>query len=410
MAPRPVKPFEDECQSSLGALRASLIELCDDLGTDPEAPQEIARRLGVNKTLTWSVSRMMRASSYVEALPHVPGTAAMEQFLKAAEKHGANRYRVSTVRAAAIELQDLVAKHFDDRGTLDLVLDGVDNPLNSGLEGSRKLAFRGNSGIFGVQAKTRTMTGFLAPNRDDPTQLDMVIVAGYVGFRRLRGNVKWPLFRIRSWGDSKDAPITSLTQGWQPVDPKSHGKQALMPEFCSQSMQSLSEELSADGLNLILEPGPVGNHGAVNCFRGEFCRAAAPRYAERENDIGELGVSITTPSEDMIIDVLYHKDLDFVGQAECLVYGQLFSHGMKTDSPQTADTLLPIRPVPSRLLGRPPVVSSPLVPRYSEMVKFVSERLGWEQSDFQGLRIHMDFPPLGSSVLVRFPLPTAPTL
>lgn len=405
MSPRPAKPFEDDCQSSIGALRASLISLCDDIGANPEAPQEIARKLGVNKTLTWSVSKMMRAPTHLEALPHLPGTAALEQFLKAASKQGANRARVESVRSAAVELQRLVEEHFGDRGTLDLVLDGIENNGNDGLASSRKLAFRGNSGVFGVQAKTRILTGMLAPNASDPSRLDMVMVSGYIGFRRLRGNVRWPLFKVRSWADA-DEPVSDYLGGWQPIDPSvEQRKTALMPQFSSSSVPTVREEMTEEGLDLILSEGPVGNHGAIDCFRGEFCRAAASRYASTTDDTGEFGVSVTTPSEDVICDILFHRDLTFVRDAQLLAFGRIFSHGMKTGSSTDDSVLLPIRQTPVELSGRPPVVSTPRVPRYADLFQTVCKRLEWNPDDFKGIRVAMDFPPLGSSLVLRFPLP-----
>jgi hypothetical protein len=405
MNKRPVKPFDDECRDTISSLRASIVELCDDLGADPEAPQEVSRQLGVNKTLTWSVSRVVRAANHLEALPHIPGTAAIEQFLKAAENRGADVSRIEKVRAAAGELQRLVREHFDDRGTLDLMLDGLGDQGTESLQNSRKLAYRGNSGVFGVQAKVRMMCGLLAPNPNNPATLDMIILSGYVGFRRLREKVRWPLFKLRSWGGPQDR-IQDLS-GYVPLD-QSRGlnRAALLWKYSSSNMPAVDEESTDGGRDFVLGEGPVGNAGAVDCFRGEILRATATRYAEKPGDTGELGINLTTPAEGLVMDLIYHRDLPFVGKAELAVFGRILSQGKSYYDFPDGGSKLPLYATPQELGGRPPVVSTPMVPRYTEMVRDAADAMDWKLEDFAGLRVTLEFPPLWSSLHLRFPLPS----
>jgi hypothetical protein len=410
MGSRPDKPFEDDCQAAIGSLRASIIELCDDLGADIETPQEIARKLGVNKTLTWSVSRVVRAATHLEALPHVPGTAAIEQFLRAAATQGASRSRIESVRATANELQLLVQKHFGDRGTLDLMLDGLGSESGSeNLQNSRKLAFRGNSGLYGVQARTRMMTALVAPNPEDPDRLDLCIISGYIGFRRLRGNVRWPLFKARSWGRSEDQPLVRGEP--EPVD-TSRGPNpcSWLYKYCSPGILHVDEELpDTGGRDFFLGEGPVGNHGALDCFRAEIQRSVVYRYAQpdKEDEVGDLGVNVTTPAEELLLDILYHQDLSFVKKANLIVFGRIFGHGEDSPSPTDA-ARLPIHATPIELVGSPPTISTPMVPRYSELVRDVADACRFDLSTFRGIRVTLDYPPLGASLMLRFPLPPAP--
>jgi hypothetical protein len=410
MGSKPDKPFEDDCRAPIGLLKASIIELCDDLGANLETPQEIARTLGVNKTLTWSVSRIARAGSHLEALPHIPGTAAMEQFLKAAENRGASKSRVESVRSAASDLQRLVHDHFGDRATLDLVLDGLNGDADGeNLANSRKLAFRGNSGLFGVQARTRMMCALLAPNTENPDRLDLCVISGYSGFRRLRANVRWPLFKARSWGRAEDQAIVEGAP--QPID-TSRGANpcSWLYKYSSAGVTTVTEEhVESGGRDFILGEGPVGNHGAIDCFRAEVQRSAVYRWVEdgKDEDVGDLGVSLTTPAEEMVLDVLYHEDLSFVRRAEFLVFGRIFSHG--SQPPDASDTSrLPIHAAPTELVGRPPAVSTPMVPKYAEMLRDVADGVGFDLERFRGVRVTLEYPPLGASMMLRFPLPKKP--
>ena len=163
-----------------------------------------------------------------------------------------------------------------------------------------------------------------------------------------------------------------------------------------------------EGRDFVLTEGPVGNEGAFDCFWGEMMRSAATRFASLPTDIGEFGAAITTPVERLVSDIIVHKDLEFALKPELLVFGHIFAHGRPTGD-RDDPCLLPIRQATIELPGSPPLVNTTLVPRYPQIVQKVYERMGWNPEDFRGTRLIMEYPPLGSNVLLRFPLPARPT-
>ncbi|MGH7176558.1 MAG: hypothetical protein ACREJC_04175, partial [Tepidisphaeraceae bacterium] len=208
--------FENECRARVDQLRTAFVELYESVGADPSSPQDVSRKLRVNKTLAWNVARLMQSADALSAVGHVPGTSSLEKVIQATARHGAGADAVGKARQAVRDFGQMIEDHAGDRPTLDLMMDSTGTAANSRLELSRKLAFRGNSGLYGVQARTRIVCNFLAPNADDPTKLDMASVNGYVGFRRLRPNVRWPMFVIRAWSDGNDALVGP---GWEPIEP-----------------------------------------------------------------------------------------------------------------------------------------------------------------------------------------------
>jgi hypothetical protein len=153
----------------------------------------------------------------------------------------------------------------------------------------------------------------------------------------------------------------------------------------------------------MLKPGPIGNPGAFDCYRGEFMRSAASRFSSEGDDVGEFGSAITTPVEYLVADLIVHEDLLFALDAESLVFARIFPHG---EHAVTGDHLqLPIRQKLVQLPGSPPAVATPLVPQYAAVVRSVYDRLGWDPARFRGVRLQMAYPPFGSTVLLRFKLP-----
>ncbi|MEY3023134.1 MAG: hypothetical protein RIS86_2332 [Planctomycetota bacterium] len=394
--------FETDCRQALAQLRAALIELYDSAGVDSNMPQEVARRFSINKTLTWTLAKLMHEPDSLVAAALVPGTGSLEKVIEAASTCGAEAGAAERVRAAARAFDKMAEEHVGDRASLELVLDSMGAATADQLEISRRLAYRGNSGVYGVQARARVMCAFLMPS-DETEYLDLAMISGYSGFRRLRSAPKWPLFKVRSWGGPHD-PVA--TERWRPVPGALDN--GILTEHRRGYAAELLEEATADGSEFALQSGPVGNTGAFDLFRAEALPHGATRFADGsiEGDTGEFGVNITTPVEHVLIDLVVHESLEFALSAEAHVFARIFNQGEA--SPTAAGERLPIHQTPVQLAGNPPAFATPAVPGYSSVVTDVAQRIGCDLARCRALRLLMRFPPLGSTVSLRFALPTRP--
>jgi hypothetical protein len=337
----------------------------------------------------------------------VPGTSSLEKVIQASVRHGADAEVVAKARAAVIDFRKMISEHAGDRPTLDLIIDGA-RSTKSPLELSRKLAFRGNSGLYGVQARTRILCHFLSPNRDDPTRLDMATVSGYVGFRRLRPSVRWPIFMVRSWTEGRADQL--VNGGWEPLEASESSARGfpIVKSFSHGNTPEIRPVKTAEGCDFVLGEGPVGNEGAFDCFWGEMMRGAVDLYAAAEGDTGEFGAAITAPAETLISDIVVDESLSFALKPEVLVFGRIFAQGQPTGA-RDDPTIIPISQSTTELPGSPPLVTTPLVPRYAQLVRQVFQRMDWDPKRFRGVRLLMEYPPLGSDVILRFQLPKRPT-
>lgn len=398
--------FESHCRESLDGLRAALIRLYASAGIDPDSPQDVSRRFKLNKTLTWKLSKVIGATDNLAAVGHVPGSGAMQIFLKSMESSSAEAGSIEQVRDAAERFEEMVQLHVGDRPTLELVLDGMAPGATDRLEVSRKLAFRGNSGIWGVQAQTRLALNVLAPNKDNPDTLDIVTVRGYSGFRRLRPSVRWPLFQVREWSTGEDAMMTR--PNWEPLEPGDEPNAAnIMASFSSARMPEIREERTSEGTDFILMPGPVGNFGAIDCYQGELMRSAVSRYATNDDPIGEFGAAISVPLDSLVMDIVVEESLAFALEARVIVLGQISRQSQPTPD-ETSSTALPITDTVRVISGQPPALATPRIERYPEMLEMICGRLGCDAKRMRAVRLEMKYPPLGSTVLLRFDLPRRP--
>ncbi|MFN3166106.1 MAG: hypothetical protein ACE37H_03475 [Phycisphaeraceae bacterium] len=394
--------FEDDCSAAVTSLSAALIDLYDSIQADPHRPQDAARQFGINKTLTWNIAKLLQADQPLEAAVHVPGTSSLERMLKAVSKHGATTEKINRVRDAVRSFDHAVEVHVGDRSDLELLLDSMGNRKADGLELSRKLSFRGNSGVYGIQAKTRLSSIFLAPNADDPSMLDSATVSSFTALRRLRASVRWPIFRLVTWGGG-DHELDP--HAWQPLDGsvKTPTSVGLLDQFSNQNGSTLVMQDSPTGLECILEPGPIGNLNAIDIVRGHRKSAFAPRFSAPARTYEEFGVAITTPCQYLVFDLFMHEDIATLEQAQAMVFAKIFSQGDTVLEPQD-QSVLPIALEPVRIAGKPPAVATALVPGYADLFAYVGQQTGWDLGRFRGIRLQMKYPPLGSTVMMRFPL------
>ncbi len=392
-----------DCRTALQEVRRSLIELYATIGADPQSPQEVSRKFGIHRNLTWKMSRVIGADDPFATLQHLPGDSGLEIALDAFRKAGAPREALQGVEFALRSFDEVVKLHAGDRAHLELMLDSAGLlGTSSALERSRELAFEGLSGLWGIQARAKLTTGFVAPSKTKPDHIDSVIVGGFGGFRRLRSQATWTLFRFSGYNDD-GSPRVDVDGSDEDIEPREPGAPArILRRFCSANLPQLTVTTREDIADYILPSGPVGNMGAFDCYFGHIVRNL-PYFRRPGDERAAFASAITLPIETLVLDAIVHKDLP-IPSPEVVVYG--YPNG-SPDNPHSHQhrCILPLTEPPVELAGNPPAVVHSAVPRYNEVVNAVYERMGWKASDFRGIRVTMRHPPMSSQVELRWNLP-----
>ncbi len=385
--------FEDHCRESVRELRGALLEIYRQAGADPERPQEVSRRLGLNKNLTWKIARVLQAEDAFEALPLLPGMAGLDLVLEATERAGADSASLQRARVAIASTEAMVETHGGDRATMDLMLDSM---AATGLEKSRKLAFRGNAGIWGVMAKARVSAQVLAPNVENPDMLDVMLIAGLQRVRRFRPIPRWPVFRLGRY--EFEGQVNRFA-----AEEHEDGPWGFLPSFSRGQMPEIFVREEGDEVTYEVGDGPVGKTGEFGCYFGFGYRADVPRYQTRPDESAWLAAAVSMPVETLLFDLFVHKDLPEALQAETSIYG-----GAWQDTPQFPPAAkLPINDRPVHL-GRGADVATPLADQYAAVVQRSFESAGWTHEDFHCLRLVIEHPPMPSRAVIRYLLPTRP--
>jgi hypothetical protein len=386
--------FVDHCSECVRDLQGALRAAYRSAGLEIEKPQDVSRQIGIDKNLSWKIARIAGDDDALSAAALVPGPEGIGILMDALERGGVGDQEFAALRRSFAMFEDMVKQHAGDRPTLQLLLDGVTS--RASLELSRKTAFRGQSGVWGVQARVRIMTQLLMPSATDPLALDTAILASLIDVRRLRPLAGWPIFRFQRYlgsiesGDQEatvhERELEPLEEPTSPQDPA-----LIMRSWCSPpdaQVQSVSTPL---GIVHELADGPLGLTGTSTFVFGHLERRA-------------VGAIVTMPIETLLFDVIAHRELPEVAAAKVQVFGNPFGNA-PLDAQARKSMLLPISERVQEITGRPTRFDIEHAPQYPELVSSVFRRIGANPDDFRVFRVEMQYPPMPSTVVVSYDLP-----
>lgn len=396
--------FEEQVLAAFRDLRTALVEVFESAQVDVNRAFPAARKLQVNKNLTWKASKIIRATSPLEAIEHLPGKAGMKLLLDALANHGASVQTIRRTESAVLDFDRVIEAHASDRETLELMLDGLTDGEDDSdaLEKSRRLAFLGNSGVWGIQTRTRLTTYVMSPSASHPDLFDLSFVMGYVELKRLRSDAPWTLTSISSYqGDlEKSQKPRSL-----PMDPTAIERWGapVLPAFCKPQAPQLQLRETPGRVAVDLPEGPVGNLGLTDIFIGQVDPHYASLFADKANRMGQFLMSFAMPIRQTQIDILVHKDLPPIENLDYKFVGRtLDEKGMLP--PSAERYAMPLKPdVVARGRGAH-AIQSAHYERYDELIAKIAQQHGCNAIDYDVYRVEIDYPPMGTTGVFSFPL------
>jgi len=400
--------FEEEVGVVLGRLRGALAELLAALPGNVSKGPDLRRVVKLDNKLCWKVVKVATAGNPLAAAIHVPSPTNMKSLLKAASARKVPRDRREAVAQAAADFEKLVKDHAGDRASFDSMVSAYgDDPAAIDLT-HKRAAFRANSHICGMQAETQLNCCFLHPAQD-PGMLDIATLRGGLNLRRMRPDATWIVAEART-ADNDGVVRREIVR--EPLDPSQETTHGLAPlrAFCSEPLPRFSTVGGQGGFVLgELAGNRVGNASAITCITADVIRNAASCYQDEHNTHGELVAGVHTPCHVLIHDVLIFKGMFGPISPEVCVYDDYWRKMSRGATVPEAVTLA-TREVVSCLGRGPSVLPTPDVPRYAEMARYAFARLGWDGEQFEVYRCRVEYPVMHSAVVVRFPLPKAPTI
>ena len=390
--------FRSECDAAIALLRQSVSDLAAATGSDPLRPQDVSRRFGINKNLTWKFARVLLADDSFEAIGMIPGPEGVEIYLRAFDSAGAPAAQTAAVRDALRRFDAIVTRHFGDRAQLEVVLDGLRSDGN--LESSRRMAFKGMAGVFGVQARVRVTAQILTPTTIASDHADIALIVGLAGIQRLRPIGALPMFRAgppQPDADNSPQPLVVSEGSGQP--------DYLLRDFSSFPSATVNAKHGAGGrFTLELSEGPLGRMGESDLFFATVTRGIISLKATPGDTTCNLVTSISIPSEAFASDVFVHRSIPVEETLRTSIHATL-SQPLSEDEQQRRATMLPVDTSPIFVDDLSKGFGLAGVPRYEEMILRAFASLPADASEFRLIRVAMQYPPAPAALLVGWDLP-----
>ncbi len=404
----PQSTFHAECTSAIERIRGAIHTLCSSVDADPLRPQEISRRLRLNKNLTWKFARVLVAENTMDAVAMLPGPEGIEIFLRAFEVAGAGAVELMAARHAGAVFAEIVARHFVARTEVELALDGLRADQN--LENSRRLAFRGLSGTLGMHAHARFTIQIVAPSTGSTEFADVAMVAGISRIRCLRPRESLPVFR---WLASDPAgtrtvePLLHSARGNEP--PKA--SDFLLRDFSSHPYATV-EATEQDGrMTVAVTGGSIGKIGESTLAFGSISRRLFPcvQIVDAQGNLDRVGAfatAISLPVEHFANDLYVHRSILDLESLRTSIHSTL-AQPLTDDESQHRKTVLPIdlKTEVHHDASTAPALES--VPHHHEMLSRAFASMELATADCVLVRVVMQYPPVPSTLWVAWDLPPA---
>ncbi|MBW7906136.1 MAG: hypothetical protein LC135_16775 [Phycisphaerae bacterium] len=398
--------FASHATQVIARLRSAFADVLDPLPVSRLSRRsQLAEVLGIDRTLAWKISKFIEGNDPFAAARVLPGSAGVNIFLRAASRCHAPRASIEAARKAFQDFRALIQVHAGDRKSFGMMLAGYvrENAARADME-HRKQAFQANSYLWGVQAATQLDT-YLVNGSANEDLLDVAVIRGFVNLRRIRPHVPWRIARLYSVNDVGELRTSFAREPLDPSAPSQPGGAdlPLLSQFCSKLLPRFQRVSGPRGaVEYELAEAPVGNTASHTCMIGETVRGIGSRYRAERDWQFVVRARMRTPCEASIFDLIIHRELFGRITPHVELFSELFA--AELDCHYEESDRLPVHEGVRYLGCGPEVVRTPEVPRYTRLIEYAFERLGWDGRQFDVYRVRLQFPVVPSAVLLKHPL------
>lgn len=390
------------------SLRSSVLPIVEDLVGPSHRPVVLARRLGIDKSLTGRIMRSVKASDPFEVIHNAPAPYGLRIFLNAAAEAGVNEELRKRAEASIADFETLIHAFPEGRAALDAAIsDYIPEVRRRNERAAKQAVYKSMSYLLGYQAEASFHAAVLSPGADE-SMVDSTHVGGLIELRRLRGDAPVNLFGVRRYDMQPGIPSWMETlDGQKGVE---NASRYLIEDYCDQPIPNLSVRDGGNVLYSVLDAESLPINSPVTLVNGWTTRNSSLRYRSPERSHEWHTSFVRIPARIRIQDYFIHEDL-WPGAPEM----RSRMHGLAPDSvradspgrqPDELDISTPVLPLGSGIeLAE---LRHNATPRYHQMLRSVFHTTGQDPARFRTYRCLIVYPVPFVSLTAWFRLPDAP--
>lgn len=405
----PVVPSADRVNADIevkilstgSALMLSLGAVLGAMPEPPQGPQELAKRISVDKVLASRLLRAVHSSDEMSALHRFPGPAPLRRVLRGASKLGVDPTLIAEAERAIDGFDALIRNDLGDRGALDAIVAAWVPEARRNFElRSKQAAYRAMSQLRGVRADAILATAILAPS-DDGEHIDIVWLSGIIGLQRLRpgAGVKLATRRFHA-PESGRRPFGLDGRELDGLD------DAVVVPFSSEPPPKVVVRRTGEVVQYTLGSDAFGPGSSQDLVVAEVNRREIKRYAQPgEHRKRFIFGEVSQPTDVIQVDAIVHQGV-FPCASPSLVMYDTAMEGVAdvNDRARDLDRLDMLESI-ERLGPTVERIGSSAIPMYGKLVHHALRELGWDPTVFRGYRCAIDYPVYGSQIAMCFDPP-----
>ncbi len=363
-------------------------------------PAEFQRALKLDRSLTSRLLRALEKDDPLAALYRMPGPHGLRLILKAARKAvGDNPEVLLRAEEALTDLERLVAAEVGDWKALHAALCGWVPEAREQFEmANRQAAFRAMSNLRGVSADAMVSVTLIHPGSANPDWLDRAGITGLCRLRRLRPGT--PMGFLHGSSIAPPSGTQRLSLDANPIDP-THGA-PLLRKFSSSPLPEFEVCVQGDIVHYILMGDSVGVGSLADLYFADVMRGRYPGNRSISPRPATPGAVIDVPVKTLIVDVLVHEEVWPGAEPELHLYDTAVRGiANPVDASREMDRIDVLETI-QNLGTQSSRFRTTEVACYSDMVRFVCHKLGWDSESFRGYRCRVEYPVYGTQVSMIF--------
>lgn len=400
--------LDTQIEAVSSALRGSVLPIVENLVGTTQRPIALARRLGIDKSLTGRIMRSVRATDPFEVIHNAPAPYGLRIFLSAAAQAGVSEELRRRAESSVSDFETLIHTFPEGRAALDAAIsDHIPEVRKRNERAARQAVYKSMSYLIGYQAEASYLTTVLTPTSDG-RMVDSLHVGGLVELRRLRGDAPVNLFGVRRYDTQAGEPNWMETlSGERGTEDASR---YLVEEFCDRPIPNLSVRESGSVLYSVLDASSLPINKPVTLVNGWITRNSSLRYRSPGRTLEWHTALVRIPARVRIQDYFIHEDIwPEIPEMRSRMHSLAPDVARADLVGRQHDELDITTPIESYGIG---IESASLrhgaVPRYRHLLRHAFGVSGLDASRYRAYRCLVVYPVPFVSITAWFRLPEAP--
>lgn len=361
---------------------------------------ELIKAAGVNKDIASRFLAALGKRDPVAVAYFMPGVDSLRRISKGAVR-SENSSEVREFNSAVTSYESFLRDVLGGRHALDAMASAWLPEARERFESaSRQMAFRANANLRGVECETILNANLIHPGAD-PERFDAVQLSGFMNLRRLKPTVPLTLATFDHRDDTSGVPTMTIDGRSIPND---GSLEEFLPQFgtCPESSIRVLHAGKSSFYQLVDQN--LGVETASDMVFGQYSQRMFRKWARYSGDISAIMESVEVPAQQLVLDVLVHKDVWSDIEPQLMVYNTYtrgtalpYDHSRDIDR---VDLLDAVRSIGTGI----DCCRAAAVPRYLDLLRWTCEQRGWNPENFRVFHCDSRYPPVGMQYTIAFTL------